>query len=60
MKHGWPRADGEAPNLRLTMVRLVTESNNTMSDGGVYTISNLKQLSRFKKGFDNPVAMSGE
>ena len=46
--------------MRLTMVRLVTESNNTMSDGGVYTISNLKQLSRFKKGFDNPVAMSGE
>jgi hypothetical protein len=32
--------------------------NNSVVGGGVYPTANIKQLDRFKKGFNNPVAMA--
>ena len=50
----------EAPNLRLIMVGSAMGNNNTIKDGDVYPIADLKQLDMFKKGFNNPVAMAEE
>ena len=40
------------------MVGSVTGNDNTVGGGGVYPIADLKDLSGFKAGFDNPIAMA--
>ena len=48
----------EDPNSCLVMVGSVTGNSITVGGGSAYPIVDRKQLERFKKGFDNPVAMA--
>ena len=48
----------ESPDPRVVMVGSVTGNDNTVGGGGVYPIADLKDLSGFKAGFDNPIAMA--
>ena len=48
----------ESPDPRVIMVGSVTGNDNTVGGGGVYPIADLKDLSGFKAGFDNPIAMA--